>query len=171
MALPTDDKARKALPLLTFLTEYFPDAIIEMVKVSVQGNIQHNPELAPADIKWARGKSTDQLNTAFRHIWDHKTGTTVDSDGMYHLAKAAWRVLAQLQLTVEHDRAANDYVKGVPNGVMTATEAHIRGVIKEQEDNAPLPKWIYSSVAGDMYCTGCGTSASRNQHRPMCPHV
>lgn len=104
--LPTNDKERKALPILTFLTEYFPDAILELVRVSVAGNVQHNPELAPADIKWARGKSTDQLNTAFRHLWDHKAGVTKDADGQYHLAKAAWRVLAQLQLTVEAERPA-----------------------------------------------------------------
>lgn len=102
--LPTDDKSRKALPILTFLTEYFPDAVLEMVKVSVAGNIQHNPELAPEDIKWARGKSMDQLNTAMRHMWDHKTGTVRDSDGQYHLAKTAWRVLAELQLTIEREQ-------------------------------------------------------------------
>jgi hypothetical protein len=99
--LPTTDKERKALPIFTFLTQYFPDAVVAMVNVAVQGNIQHNPELAPADIKWARGKSTDQLNTAMRHLWDHGTGTERDSDGQYHLAKAAWRILAQLQLTIE----------------------------------------------------------------------
>jgi len=104
--LPTNDKERKALPILTFLTRYFPDAILAMVRVSVAGNIQHNPELAPADIKWAREKSTDQMNTAFRHMWDHATGTKLDSDGQYHLAKAAWRLLAELQLTIECDQTA-----------------------------------------------------------------
>jgi hypothetical protein len=108
VSLPTDNEARKRLPILTFLTEYFPDAVLEMVKVSVAGNIQHNPELEPADIKWSRGKSTDQLNTAFRHLWDHKTGTVKDVDGQYHLAKTAWRVLAQLQLQIEADQAEAD---------------------------------------------------------------
>jgi len=102
--LPTNDKERKALPVFTFLTRYFPDAILAMVRVSVAGNIQHNPELAPTDIKWAREKSTDQMNTAFRHMWDHATGTKLDTDGQYHLAKAAWRLLAELQLTIEHDQ-------------------------------------------------------------------
>ena len=102
--LPTKNSERKMLPILTFLTEYFPDAIIELVKLCVAGNVQHNPELAPADIKWAREKSTDQLNTAFRHLWDHKTGTVLDSDGVYHLAKTAWRTLAELQLQIERDR-------------------------------------------------------------------
>jgi Domain of unknown function (DUF5664) len=130
--LPTTDKERKALPIFTFLTKYFPDAIVAMVNVSVQGNIQHNPELAPADIKWARGKSTDQLNTAMRHMWDHGTGTTRDSDGQYHLAKAAWRILAQLQLTIEDERFEGDVPDepcrepGIPDEVLrnlTALEA------------------------------------------------
>lgn len=101
MSLPTDAAERRALPILTFLTTYFPDAIVELVKVSVAGNIQHNPELDPADIRWVRGKSMNQLDTAFRHLWDHKTGTPLDKDGRYHLGKAAWRLLAELQLTLE----------------------------------------------------------------------
>lgn len=102
--LPTDDKARKMIPLFTFLTQYFPDAILAMVGVSVAGNVQHNPELSPADIKWAREKSRDQMNTAQRHIWDYGTGVKRDVDGQWHLAKAAWRILAQLQLDIEEER-------------------------------------------------------------------
>jgi hypothetical protein len=34
MSLPTDDKARKALPILTYLTEYFPDATLAEVGVA-----------------------------------------------------------------------------------------------------------------------------------------
>ena len=105
MSLPTDDKSRKLLPIFTFLTEYFPDAILEMVRVSVAGNIQHNPELDPADIHWARGKSMKQMDTAFRHMWDHKRGVSKDVDGQYHLAKAMWRIGAELQLQIEKDRA------------------------------------------------------------------
>jgi hypothetical protein len=104
MPLPTEDKARKAIPIFTFLTEYFPDAVLAMVGVSVAGNIQHNPELDPADIRWAREKSRDQLNTAMRHLWDRGTGTPRDADGQWHLAKAAWRILAQLQLDIEAER-------------------------------------------------------------------
>ena len=103
--LPTEDKARKELPLFTFLTTYFPDAFIAMTKVCVEGNRQHNPELAPTDIKWAREKSKDQMNTAFRHMLDYGTGVKLDSDGQYHLAKAAWRLCAQLQLDIEAERA------------------------------------------------------------------
>jgi hypothetical protein len=99
--LPTDDKSRKALPILTYLTEYFPDATLEEVRVSVLGNDQHNPG---QPLHWARSKSTDQLNTAFRHLWDHKTGNVRDTDGAYHLAKAIWRLKAELQLLIESER-------------------------------------------------------------------
>lgn len=98
MTLPTDDKARKALPIFTYLTEYFPDATLAEVAVSVAGNEQHNPG---QPLHWAREKSKDQLNTAFRHLWDHKCGTHKDVDGQWHLAKAIWRLKAELQLLIE----------------------------------------------------------------------
>lgn len=101
--LPTDDKERKALPLWDFMFGYFPDAWLEVVKVAVEGNNQHNPG---EKLHWARGKSMDQLNTAFRHQFDYGRGVVRDSDGCYHLAKAVWRLMAQLQLDIEADRAA-----------------------------------------------------------------
>jgi len=69
--------------------------------VSKLGNDQHNPG---EPLHWARGKSTDQMDTAARHMVDHGVGDTRDADGAYHLAKAAWRILAELQLTIEKER-------------------------------------------------------------------
>lgn len=109
----SDRQARKNLPIFTFLTGYFPKGIVELVKVAVAGNVQHNPELAPTDIKWTRGKSTDQLDTAFRHMFDHKLTGPFDEEppevqkiiggNTRHLAKAAWRTLAELELSIEAD--------------------------------------------------------------------
>ncbi len=101
MALPTDDKARKALPIFTGFLMYFPDACAAVAEVSRIGNDQHNPG-EPRHL--AREKSTDQLNTAQRHMIDHGMGVVRDTDGAYHLAKAAWRLLAELQLQIEKDR-------------------------------------------------------------------
>ncbi len=101
MTLPTDDAARKALPLYDFMFKYFPLAWLEVVKVAVSGNDQHNPG---EPLHWAREKSTDQLNTAFRHIFDHGMGDLRDTDGCYHIAKAIWRLSAELQLLIENDR-------------------------------------------------------------------
>jgi hypothetical protein len=102
MSLPTDAKARKALPLYSYMFEYFPDAWLAEVAVAVSGNDQHNPG---EPLHWAREKSTDQMNTAFRHLFDHARGTPKDVDGCYHLAKAIWRLKAELQLTIERERA------------------------------------------------------------------
>lgn len=105
VGLPTDNAARKRLQLFTYLMEYFPDAFIAEAEVAIAGNEQHNPG---EPLHWAREKSTDQLNTAFRHLWDHKRGIKKDTDGQYHLAKAVWRLKAELQLMIEADRAVQE---------------------------------------------------------------
>lgn len=97
------DSERKALPIFTGVLMYFPDALLEVARVSKLGNDQHNPG---EPLHWAREKSTDQSNTATRHWMDHGLGQTKDTDGAYHLAKAAWRTLAELQLTIERERAS-----------------------------------------------------------------
>lgn len=102
-SLPTTDAERKALPIFTGVLMYFPKALLEVARVSMLGNAQHNPG---EPLHWAKEKSTDQMNTAQRHMMDHGTGTTIDTDGAYHLAKAAWRVLAELELTLETEQAA-----------------------------------------------------------------
>jgi hypothetical protein len=91
-------EARKALPLWSFLFGYFPDAWVEVVRVAVVGNQKHNPG---EPLHWERSKSTDQLNTAFRHLFDYGKGVQMDTDGVHHLAKAIWRLSAQLQLELE----------------------------------------------------------------------
>lgn len=105
VGLPTDDKARKELQLWTFLMEYFPDAWLAVVGVSIAGNKQHNPG---QPLHWARCKSKDQMNTAFRHMWDYGRGVKRDTDGQYHLAKAIWRLSAELQLLIEKERSNAD---------------------------------------------------------------
>lgn len=99
--LPTEDAARKRLKMWTYLMEYFPDAFMAEVEVAVQGNEQHNPG---QPLHWAREKSKDQLNTAFRHMFDYGSGVKKDTDGQWHLAKAIWRLKAQLQLDIEAER-------------------------------------------------------------------
>ena len=100
--LPTDNTERKALPVYTFLTKYFPLAFLEVVRVAVAGDKQHG-NTGP-EIQWAREKSTDQLNTALRHLMDYGMGRRHDTDGRAHLAKAICRLSAQLQLDEEASR-------------------------------------------------------------------
>lgn len=100
MTLPTDPKARKALPIFTGVIAYFPDALLEVARVSKLGNDQHNPG---QPLHWAREKSTDQMDSSLRHQMDHLSNP-VDTDGGRHLAKAIWRLLAELQLCLEKER-------------------------------------------------------------------
>lgn len=101
MSLPSDPKARKDLPIWSGVIMYFPDALAAVAEVSKKGNDQHNPG---EPLHWARGKSMDQLDTTIRHLIDYGTGSPIDTDGTRHLAKAAWRVLAELQLSIERDK-------------------------------------------------------------------
>jgi len=96
-----DAAERKKYPVYSGVLGYFPAAIAEIAKVSYVGNLQHNNG---EPLHWARGKSTDQGDTALRHIMDHEVNA-LDTDGCYHLAKAAWRILARLQLYLEEQGA------------------------------------------------------------------
>jgi hypothetical protein len=96
--ITTDKEERKNLPVFSGVLAYFPDALLEVARVSKIGNDQHNPG---QPLHWAREKSTDQLDAAVRHILEHGT---VDIDGGRHTAKACWRLLAELQLEIERER-------------------------------------------------------------------
>lgn len=100
VSLPTGANDRKKYPLWSGVLMYFPDALLAVSRVSFEGNEQHNPG---EPLHWARHKSTDQLNTAMRHMMDYGTGNVKDTDGTWHLAKAAWRLLAELQLAMERE--------------------------------------------------------------------
>jgi len=97
MTLPTDNDARKALPIFTGVLMYFPEAIAAVAHCSKLGNDQHNPG---EPLHWAREKSTDERNTCVRHLIE---AGTFDVDGVRHSAKAAWRALAALQKEIEAD--------------------------------------------------------------------
>lgn len=91
---------RKDIPLGTFLLEYFPDAFKELALLSKVANDQHNPG---EHMHWARGKSNDHKDCLMRHFMDQGK---IDTDGMRHTAKVAWRALAMLQLELEKARGA-----------------------------------------------------------------
>lgn len=101
--MPHSSLGRKQTPIATGVLGYFPDAIAEVAKVSFIGNEKHNPG---EPLHWARGKSADQTDAALRHIMDYVTGSRRDVDGSHVLAQAAWRVLAELQLAIEKEKAS-----------------------------------------------------------------
>lgn len=96
-----DAKERKERPVFTGVLKYFPDAIMEVAKVSLAGNQQHHPD---KPLHWDRAKSTDELDALSRHLID---AGKIDDDGQLHSAKVAWRALANLQKELEDRKKEN----------------------------------------------------------------
>lgn len=96
--LPTDPAERKKYPVATGALDYFPDAIAAISHLSWKGNEQHNPG---QPLHWARGKSADEADTLMRHFLQRGT---IDSDGIRHSVKVAWRALAMLQKELEEEQ-------------------------------------------------------------------
>tara|TARA_R100001015_G_C4633220_1_gene197882 strand:+ start:4587 stop:4964 length:378 start_codon:yes stop_codon:yes gene_type:complete len=89
---------RKQIPIYTGLIKYFPKALAEVARVSYTGNQQHHPD---KPLHWDRAKSTDELDALTRHLFE---AGEIDTDGMRHSAKVAWRALANLEKELENSR-------------------------------------------------------------------
>jgi hypothetical protein len=97
--LPSTSSERKAIPITTGVLDYFPAALAEVAKVSKAGNDQHNPG---EPLHHARGKSMDHADCLLRHLIERGT---LDTDGLSHTGKLAWRALALLQEECEANGA------------------------------------------------------------------
>lgn len=91
----TDPTERKNTPVASGVLDYFPDAIRSIAQCSLAGNEQHNPG---SELHWDRSKSGDEADAMMRHFMERGT---IDSDGIRHSTKAAWRALALLQKEIE----------------------------------------------------------------------
>jgi Domain of unknown function (DUF5664) len=143
---------RKQHPLFTGLFNYFPDALMEVAHASWVGSQQHTPGVP---IFWDRSKSTDQLDCLLRHAMEHGKR---DSDGVRHMAKAAWRALAELQLEIERDRGPMPVPLSVQNpeppptplgaegGSFIGTAKQLFGqgdvVVHPLPPLSPMPPWV-----------------------------
>lgn len=142
MILPTDAKARKAIPIFSGCIRYFPDALAAVADLSRIGNEQHHPG---KPLHWDRAKSTDELDALTRHLVD---AGTIDTDGVRHSTKVAWRALANLQKEIEKAAKDSDPLNvalaeinaGPPALCATAAEnAHIEGDdVSEPVQHVPL---------------------------------
>lgn len=96
------DKAqlRKNTPVFSGCVAYFPLALKEIAKASVKGQAQHNPD---KPLAWDRSKSGDELDAMMRHLIDHANGEAFDDDGVRHIVKCGWRILAFIQKTMENE--------------------------------------------------------------------
>jgi hypothetical protein len=89
---------RKRRPVFSGVLKYFPDALMEVAHASWAGNEQHHPG---DPLHWDRSKSTDEADALVRHLMH---AGEIDSDGVRHSAKVAWRALALLQKELEREK-------------------------------------------------------------------
>lgn len=176
--LPTDYKARKDFPLLTFLAGYFPDAIEALVELSKAGNAQHgidgqvptnSPFMLEGDrIAWDRDKSTNEVETMMRHLWDHERAkrgdhgmSKIDVDGVLHIVKAFWRAGAEAQKTIE------DLRKAMRCGL------DMREIAPGRFQTAEARADVASLGIKRVFCPGCGVERlyGRFEHAPHCTGV
>lgn len=100
--LPESDEERKQIRLYKCFFKYFPDAIVEIARLSYIANEQHNPGTEP---HWDKSKSKDEFDSMLSHMME---AGSVDKDGIRHSAKLAWRGLANLQKEIEEERSGAD---------------------------------------------------------------
>jgi len=98
-----DSKLRKDMPMARGLLDYFPAALSEVARVSLIGNLKHNPG---REMYHARGKSIDHADCIIRHLAERGEFDVIDAgDGVFyevrHSAYVAWRALALLQQELE----------------------------------------------------------------------
>ena len=96
----SEAQKRKDTPVFSGVLKYFPNALKEISKCSKAGNDQHHPD---KPLHWDMDKSKDEYDALTRHLIDH-TINPMDTDGILHLTKVAWRALAGLErhLTNKH---------------------------------------------------------------------
>jgi hypothetical protein len=179
-SLPTDAKARKAVPLCTGVFDYFPDALAEVAIVSQAGNDQHNPG---QPLHWSKHKSSDHADCLLRHQLERGT---LDTDGMRHSAKVAWRALAQLQIEIEAERAGlpvRDYLAKLREEAKEAALAKALDELAQQQANDVVELQCrerlncsagnIAGVKGDLdftrtpAITGSGGSGGASPHGPL----
>ena len=91
---------RKGIPVYSGFIKYFPRAILAVARLSKIANDQHNPG---EPLHWAKEKSTDEPDAMMRHLIDDVLDEKVDTDGIKHLTKVAWRAMANLERTLENE--------------------------------------------------------------------
>ncbi len=96
--LAADSSAeRKERPLWSGCMNYFPNALLEVARLSLLANEKHNPG---QPLHWSKEKSNDHADCASRHLlqkgeWDYGLSKPVR-----HSAAAAWRALANLEMEI-----------------------------------------------------------------------
>lgn len=163
MTLPKDPKARKETPIFRGLFCYFPDALAEVARVSFVGNEQHNPG---EPMHWAKEKSTDEPDAMLRHMLDEAAEPGgKDTDGLRHLAKVAWRALAQLQRAIEAE--AGDIQAASPWPPPAPKPPPVPDVVPTGSES----EWISAEALSGLLSVGEAVEARHRDHTPWLPGV
>jgi hypothetical protein len=130
--LPTSAAERKKYPISSGVLDYFPDALVAISNLSQKGNDQHNPG---NPLHWDRSKSGDEADTMMRHFLQRGT---LDTDGVRHSTKMAWRALALLQKEIESEQKSEPtypryWFNEVAEMVYRAKSATCRGQMWERD--------------------------------------
>ena len=94
----SEAQQRKDTPVFSGVISYFPDALKAVARASKAGNDQHGNG---DKLHWDRSKSGDELDALTRHLLE---AGTIDTDGIRHSTKVAWRSLANLQKEIENSK-------------------------------------------------------------------
>lgn len=143
MTLPTDPKARKAIPVYSGFIKYFPRAICAVAELSRIGNDQHNPG---KPLHWDRSKSGDEKDALMRHLIDQTIDgdQAADTDGVLHATKKAWRAMADLEKILEGRPAEDEAVESVTSPAVLDLKIEIgRGVLLFLDDQGEV---VFSST-------------------------
>lgn len=124
MGLSTDAKTRKGIPIATGFVDYFPDAIAAVAELSRKGNDQHNPD---KPLHWDRSKSGDESDALMRHFLERGT---IDTDGVRHSAKVAWRAMALLQKEIEAEQENLHTIKVTHPDGTPATQEELEKIVE-----------------------------------------
>lgn len=135
--MPTEATARKAIPIWSGFINYFPLAMVAVAECSMAGNEQHNPG---SPLHWDRSKSGDEKDACARHLME---AGTIDTDGIRHSTKAAWRAMANLQKELEG---------------LQVDDAHVTETFGELPQTVPVarsPCWPLATVTATDRVVTC----------------
>ena len=114
---PLTADERKARPVYSGVLRYFPLALLEIARVSYVGSQQHHT----GPMRWDRSKSPDEADALVRHLLQ---AGELDTDGLRHSAKMAWRALALLEKELEAESGASGAQEMAPARTLNARVAH-----------------------------------------------
>jgi hypothetical protein len=165
---------RKERPVYSGVLRYFPKALLEVAHCSWLGNEQHNPG---EPLYWNRAKSTDEADALMRHLMQ---AGGVDSDGVRHTAKVAWRALAMLEKELEaatfEAKTDTDLLQKPEPTSQTYTHAtdsdggipiYVAGSDDPLDEPFPLPAFGPGSPAATTNRSYVGEDDSPIRHHPV----